>query len=202
MKLISLSYKITHNFPSYPGDYPLSLAAEKTHDKDGYHLSILKQSLHTGTHIDLPNHMIKSHKTFEDYPLTRFINQAVLIENHPEECDKIIENHMVFIKTNHVDLTHKDYFDSYPEIHEKIIETCIKKNVPILGIDTPSPDYAPFNTHKRLFEADILIIENLNNLSLLPKHQPFKVYAIPLNLDAEASPIQVVVEINDLYKKN
>lgn len=58
-----------------------------------------------------------------------------------------------------------------------------------------SPDHKPFPIHRILLRNDILIIENLTNLKELIGKK-FKVYAFPINLQIEASPVRVVAEIN------
>jgi kynurenine formamidase len=65
----------------------------------------------------------------------------------------------------------------------------------MVGLDLPSPDTYPFVIHKLFFDADILIIENIANLSNLPQGCEFEIFAFPLNIMAEASLARVVAKI-------
>ena len=62
----------------------------------------------------------------------------------------------------------------------------------MLGMDLPSPDKYPFKIHKKLFDNDILIIENMTNLSQLLSVNNFEIIAFPLKIKAGASMTRVV----------
>ena len=61
----------------------------------------------------------------------------------------------------------------------------------IIGLDTPSPDRAPFEVHKILLAGQVLIIENLTNLEALVAVDNFDVVALPTKLQCEAAPVRV-----------
>ena len=65
----------------------------------------------------------------------------------------------------------------------------------MLGIDLPSPDKYPFKIHKMLFNHNILIIENMTNLSELLLEESFEVITFPLKIRAEASMVRAVAKI-------
>ena len=60
----------------------------------------------------------------------------------------------------------------------------------MIGMDTPSPDKAPYIVHKKLLANDIFILENLKDLSELLYVEDLMVYAQPLKLEAEGSPVR------------
>ncbi|MFW6281647.1 MAG: hypothetical protein ACOC1O_02480 [bacterium] len=62
-------------------------------------------------------------------------------------------------------------------------------------MDLPSPDKYPFEIHKILFDNNILLIENLTNLSCLLSVSDFEIIAFPLKIKAEASIARVVARI-------
>jgi kynurenine formamidase len=90
-----------------------------------------------------------------------------------------------------------DYYRSYPAISEATAWHLVKKGVKIIGMDSPSPDYAPFNIHKILLNNNILIIENLTNLSALLPYREFELLAFPLKIEADSSPLRVVARIDN-----
>jgi kynurenine formamidase len=87
------------------------------------------------------------------------------------------------------------YYNKHPVITEKLAEFLIKKKIKMLGIDMPSPDYFPFDIHKLLLSNNIFIMENLKNLDKLIKANKFEVYAFPLKIQAESSPVRAVAKI-------
>jgi len=64
-----------------------------------------------------------------------------------------------------------DYYQNYPEISPELAVKLGEVGVNIVGMDTPSPDRAAYQTHKILFKHDILIIENLINLGKLARQK-------------------------------
>ena len=70
----------------------------------------------------------------------------------------------------------------------------VEKKIKMLGVDMCSPDHSPFPIHKILLANNILILENLTNLSDL-ENKEFKVHAFPIKLQIDGSPVRVVAEI-------
>ena len=64
----------------------------------------------------------------------------------------------------------------------------------MVGMDTPSPDHAPYKVHKILLGNEILILENLTNLEQL-LNKNFEVIALTPKLEADAAPARVVAKI-------
>lgn len=97
----------------------------------------------------------------------------------------------------------KEYFTSYVELSDKLIDSLIDKEVSFIGIDMGGAK-GPKN-HLRIdrYCADkgVFIIENLDNLDILLKEtqgSPFTVYTFPVNLHGFSGlPCRVVAEIQD-----
>ena len=87
-----------------------------------------------------------------------------------------------------------EYYTDHPLVSDDLAQFLISRSIKILGMDLPSPDKYPFNIHKKLFEQDILIMENLTNLNALQGLE-FEVMAFPLKIEAEASLIRAVAKI-------
>ena len=88
-----------------------------------------------------------------------------------------------------------EYYDDYPDMPEAVAQFLVEKQVKIVGVDMCSPDHPPFPIHKILLNGNVLIIENLTNLASVVGKR-FRVYAFPLRLDIDASPVRVVAEIS------
>lgn len=196
MKYIDLSHKIYGTMPVYPGDNEVSLVQERFLDKDYYNGYTLKTGLHVGTHIDCPRHLLNSDKTMVDYSLENFVGDGILlaaggekeIGYKPEYEDKIKKGDIVLIYTG-TDKFYgsKEYYENHPIITMELAKFFVDKEIKLVGIDMPSPDYPPFEVHKLLLSNNIFIMENLTNLKDLLEVGSFEIFAQPLKLEAEAS---------------
>lgn len=157
---------------------------------------------HVGTHIDAPAHMIVGGKTLDKYDLSKFIGNGALIDVRKKDVidsklsiDKIKPTDIVlFMSGMDKNYFSASYFENYPVLTAELAKALIKKGVKMIGLDTCSPDKAPYEIHKLLLKNDILIIENLTNLDQLIDKQ-FKALALPLNLQTEGAPVRVIAEI-------
>lgn len=201
-----LTHRIRHEMPVYPGDPQTSLKPISDYKNHTFFSSRLSMSMHCGTHIDAPYHMVKTGKKLFEYPPESFIGPAVIADAPgsgaigPEVLEGIWMGNARFllIRTGHsLIYEKKDYYTAYPFLTEELARIIVQTEVKIIGLDTPSPDYTPYPVHHILFNADRLIIENLKNLELLPAGVPLELIALPLLIDAEASPVRVVARMNE-----
>jgi kynurenine formamidase len=201
MKYIDLSHKINSTMPVYPGDNKVSLVQEKFLSKDYYNGYTLTTGLHAGTHIDCPMHLLESEKTMLDYDIENFAGDGILIaaegeeqiDYKPEYEEKAKKGQIVLIYTGMDKLYgSNDYYVKHPVITKKLAQFFVDKEIKLLGVDMPSPDYSPFEVHKLLLAKNILIMENLTNLRELLKVDSFEVFAQPLRLEAEASLVRAI----------
>ena len=79
-----------------------------------------------------------------------------------------------------------------PVISEELAELLIKKKIKMLGMDMPSPDNGEFEIHKKLFENEIFILENLTNLNKLLYNEEIQIFAQPLKIQGEASLVRAI----------
>lgn len=186
--------------PVYPYDDKVRLFQDKFLDKDKYVNHRLEIGMHSGTHIDTPMHMTESSAFIGDMPLERFAGRGVLLDARNERIikykdfysDMVGKDDIVLVYTGHGDLYGTgEYFTDQPVIDEGLADFFVEKKIKMLGVDMPSPDNYPFIVHKKLFSANILIIENLTNLSELIGVKAFEVIAFPLKVRAEASMARV-----------
>lgn len=87
------------------------------------------------------------------------------------------------------------YFENYPVLTAELANYLVEKGVKMIGLDTPSPDKAPYEIHKILLKNEILIIENLTNLDQIPNIPSFELMAFPLKLEADSAPARVIAKI-------
>jgi kynurenine formamidase len=202
---IDLTHTFTADMPVFPGDAPPSLVQITDIAKDGILHYELKTGMHVGTHIDAPSHMLAGGKNLDEYPAQKFFGRGVLIDARgkavagPELLSSVQINKgdivLVYFDWSS-EFGKDDFYENYPVLSEEFGKKLAELGVSIIGMDTPSPDRAPYSTHKILFRSDILIIESLNNLEqLLGKN--FEIIALPPKLQAEAAPCRVVAKIDE-----
>ena len=194
--LIDLSRKIEAGMPVYPGDPAATLEKIKSVEKDHYTLYWWQTSLHAGTHMDAPMHLLDDPRRICDLSLERMTAPGVLLT----DMEKIPETEIpmgaaVLIETGMDALYGTEaYYRNHPAVSQELCEYLIARKVAMVGVDAPSPDHVPFPVHKRLMEEGIPILENLTNLHLLRGKQ-FTLIAFPLNIAAEGSPVRAIATI-------
>lgn len=202
MKIFDLSMGIDEKTPAFPGEPKPEIKQFATIEQNGWNEKSLVINSHLSTHIDAPAHMIKTGKTLTDFPISRFIGDAVVIDargqqeiNPDIDCVKV--NDIVFFFTGHTDKAYtRDFFTNNPVITKETAMKLISKKIRIVGIDSFTPDNAPYDVHKLLFRHDILIVENLINLKELSGKR-FRCYILPLKImNADGAPCRIVGIIN------
>src|SRR6056297_3280997 len=153
--------------PVYPGDLEVELENDKKLSQDGYRNHNLKMGMHTGTHLDLPAHMLEDVRNAADISLDSICGQAKLlfaagqkIINAKAEYKKVIEKgDIVIIYTGFAkEYGNQEYYNQHPVISEELADLLIERKVKMIGFDMPSPDRSPFKIHHKLFSNDIFIL--------------------------------------------
>ncbi len=201
MKFIDLSVPITEHTPIYPGDPIPGIRSHAQLEKDGYEVHAICLGTHLGTHIDAPSHMLAGGRNLDQFALEKFSGRGIYIKIEGtfdlETVKKVSlsKDDIVLFDTGMSRVySQPRYFHEYPPITESIANYLVERKIKMVGVDMCSVDYDPFPVHKTLLEHEILIIENLTNLSKL-QGQDFTVYAFPIPLQLDASPTRVVAEI-------
>lgn len=204
MKLIDISHILDNETPVYPGDHDLSLTKCKTLEKDYYTSYLLSSCLHTGTHIDVPMHLINDNRMVSDFTLNSFAGKGVLLDVRGESTiamkpcykEKIKEESIVLLYTGFDKKYGTDeYFTGHPAVSADLGDFLISRKIKMLGMDMPSPDHPPFTFHKALLSNEIFVLENITNLQELSGISNFEVIALPLKISAEASFVRAVCRI-------
>jgi kynurenine formamidase len=195
--LIDLSRPIYSGMPVYPGDEPFLISRCREYARDGYNAYGISAGLHAGTHADAPMHLTEDTRTIDQWPLDSFCGPGVLLNGvmPPDAATDILAGAAILICTGMDRLYGMPaYYAEHPVLPEALCRLLIARGARIVGMDMPSPDYAPFPMHKLLLSAGIMIVENLTNLDKL-KGKAFMFYAFPLRVAAEASPVRAVAQI-------
>ncbi len=203
-RLIDLSHDIEDEMTVHPYDSCVKLYQDRFLEFDKYNNFRLEIGMHAGTHIDTPMHLTKRITPINGISLEKFMGRGCILDVRDESLitykeeylSKVKEGDIVLLYTNNSNkYGTEEYYSNYPTVSKELASFFIKKDIKMLGIDSPSPDKYPFEIHKLLFNHDILIMENMTNLSELVTIKNFEIIALPLKIKAEASLVRAVARV-------
>lgn len=212
MKIIDLTHSINEFMPVYPGTEPPKILDANTVEEHGFAEKKITMFSHTGTHMDAPKHMRSEGKALDTFSVDKFIGKALIVdltnmesqditaeylEKYKEKIDKV---DFVILKTGWSKYWNKkEYFKGYPTLTKEAAQWLMEFNLKGIGVDTISVDTietADFYNHHTFFENNLVIIENLNNLSEI-KEDEVIFSAMPLKIEnADGSPVRAVIIID------
>lgn len=198
--LIDLSHSIENGLITYKGlpapiicDY-LSREESKKYYEDGTQFQIGKIEMvtNTGTYIDCPFHRFENGKDLSEIQLESFVNlDAIVISVPYSTTTKITENHFKnYDVKNRAVLVHtgwdehwntEQYYENNPYLTQEAAIYLRDNGVKLVGIDSHNIDDTSGKSrpvHTILLEAEILIVEHLCKLHLLPRER-FTFSAVP-----------------------
>jgi arylformamidase len=201
---------MTPDMPVYPGKGQPVIRPAATIDKNGYREMFLQLDGHTGTHIDAPAHMLPDGRMLDDFPASKFTGKAVVIHvpgnvhsidlEFLEPCQEQIQSSdFVLFHTGWGDLWGSaEYLRGFPVLSEEAAKWLVTLALKGIGLDAISVDPVESETyaiHHILFNADMVIIENL----VFPPELDSSTgtfYCFPLKFNhADGSPVRAVLEI-------
>jgi arylformamidase len=213
--IIDLTRQIDANTRVFPGSPIPSLIDWSKIDIHGYDSEVVFLSTHTSTHMDAPSHFITNAPSIDKIDANRFICSAVLVKTGkkgPNELilvDEILDSNIdiaagdiIVFSTGWEDEIHnKDYFSHNPGLSAEAAKFLVKERINAVAIDSPSIDPGNdhnFTSHKILLSHEVLIIENLCNLSKL-KNPKFTLVVAPLKFSgATGSPVRALAIEQDV----
>jgi len=204
MKYIDLSHSLSSNTATYPSDPDLNIIKEKEIINDNSLLHSFKMGTHTGTHLDVPAHIIPGGKTLNMFSLDCFSGQAIKVDLNcydklhqlNGEIDGIIFETGWYKNFNN---SKKFYGHDRPIIPKKLIERIIDLEIKFFACDLPSVDRSGSKKkpiHHALLGRDIIIYESLTNLNQLPFLSPFNFFGFPLPFkDLDGCPVRAIAAL-------
>lgn len=210
MKFIDLTYRMNRGQLSFPGDPVFTIARHCTIEKQGWNVSQISMGTHQGTHLDAPYHFIAEGKRLDEMPLDWFYGPATLLripKSAREEItvadlkpfeNRIVSGARVILETGwSLYYGQADFFTDPPSLTVEAAAYLAEREIRLLGMDTPTPSHHYKEVHQMLQRkpSEIVIVESLTNLQLLPEN--FLFVGFPLRLEgADGSPIRAVAIIS------
>jgi arylformamidase len=213
-KLIDISMKIFEGLrtnSSRPGE-EAQFSYDLTPDTDprGRTVRRINARLHTGTHIDAPEHLKRGAKRLDQYPLDTFMGDAMVVDmTHKVPGgeitaldldsavgDKIRANDTLIVRTGwSKHYADENYFSDSPYLSHDAALWCIDKGVRMVAVDClmDKRGHTGPGSKRTLLEAGILNLTNVDNLKSISQERVTLV-AFPLKIvPAEAGLTRAVV---------
>jgi len=201
MKFVDLSHPISNKMSTYPSDPDVSIIRRKEIDTDGSMLHSIKMVTHTGSHLDVPAHVIPRGKTVDNITLSSFTGTAVKVDENSYNSLDQMEGKIAGVVYDTG--WYKQFIDpevfygpDRPQIPEELAEEAVELRLKFFGCDLPSVDASGSKEkpiHNALLGADIIVYESLTNLEQLPLLEPFDFFGFPLPLvGLDGSPVRAV----------
>ncbi|MEX2567786.1 MAG: cyclase family protein [Cyclobacteriaceae bacterium] len=218
-KFIDLSHTIEHGLVTYKG-LPAPIVCDFLSRKESrkfyetgteFQIGKIEMVTNTGTYIDCPFHRFENGKDLSEVGLECFTDlDAVLISVPFSEILEITEDHLknreirnraVLIHTGwDIHWNTERYFDNHPYLTAGAATFLKEERIKLVGIDSHNIDNTLGRTrpvHTTLLGAEILIVEHLCNLSLLPK-EGFTFSAIPPKFKGVGTfPVRAMAKISE-----
>lgn len=205
---IDLSHRLGEGTPSFPGDPPFTLASLASVGEDGYSLTSVQGTFHSGTHLDVPAHFIPHGRKVADFPVDHWIGQAIVVDatGRAEIGTDVLDGldlgsiRFLLIRTGWSDsYGEPGYFSGHPVLSESLATYLASTSLAGIGMDMPGPDHDPYPIHGILLGHGLCLVENLTRLSDIPERQPFLFLAIPPPVEAEACWVRALALIGPVH---
>ena len=204
---LDVSVPLRSTMVHWPGDPPVRI--EKATDiEHGYSstVSIISMGSHTGTHMDAPLHFIQHGTGIDKMPLDTTIGRARVIEIQDTESIKpeelyqyrIRSGERILFKTrNSLRVLQTDTFiKDFVFISKEAARFLVDRKVRVVGLDYISVGGFKCDgseTHRRLLEGDVWIIEGLDLARVKPGK--YHLICLPLKIDqGDGAPARAILK--------
>ena len=211
--LHDVSVMLRPGMPTWPGEPGIRLELVKSMARgDPANVRTFSEGIHTGTHLDAPEHFIDGARMSEQLPLDVLVGPCVVVEvvGDPDVSAPALEAlfplgrpvpERLLLRTRNSTgpspvWTHDTFQTGYAAIGHDAARWLVERRVRLVGVDYLSVE--PFHakepiTHRTLLGADMVLIEGLDLRRVTAG--PYRLLCLPLLLQgAEGAPARVVLE--------
>jgi arylformamidase len=192
MKIYDITVPISDHVPIYQGDPSASIEAVKQ-ISTGAHATVSKMcfGVHTGTHVDAPNHFIDGRRRVDQLDLEKLIGRCRVIAIG-ETAESVLPEHLgdldgverVLFKTRNSAFWNeqeKGFRTDFAYISPEAARVLVDKGIKLAGIDYLSVEKFgsdDFATHITLLDAEIVVIEGVDLREVPPGD--YEIICLPL----------------------
>jgi arylformamidase len=208
MRILDISLTLSPDSPVWPGDPKVSLERFRALIRgDRSNDTRLACSVHTGTHVDAPLHVMDVGLGVADLSLDKLVGPATVAELRESEVvgREDLEalklppgTKRLLLKTRNSDFWSNpchEFFPDFVALSPEGAHWAVKKGLFLIGIDYLSIQRfseAGGETHQRLLEAGIVILEGLNLKDVDPGF--YQLVCLPLKLaKSDGSPARAIL---------
>jgi arylformamidase len=210
--LIDLTMPMSERTIPVPGHPSPRLEPLHELESDGVRNTIMRFSLHTGTHVDAPSHFLPDGASIDEIPIERFWRAGLRLDltnakpGEPIDLARLraagfsprrTAGSILLLATGWTDRswTSERLYEDHPFLAEDAGRAVAAAGPTALGLDFAVDSGPPWPNHTVLLEAEVVLIENLMGLAELPP-EGFEVIAFPFRLSGEnGGPARVVASI-------
>lgn len=204
MRIWDISQTLRPAIPVWPGEPPFELTAIATiSEQCPFNASVMRASLHAGTHADSPYHYDRDGAASADCSLDPYIGRCVVLDvrgagDHVTQSDvdwAALEGAERVLFRTYARFPADAWDSGFTAIAPDVVERLGKLGVRLIGVDTASLDPQESKTldaHQRVLAADMWILEGLV-LDDVPPGE-YELIALPLKIAAgDASPVRAIL---------
>lgn len=209
MKCIDLTHKYRNGMTfGSPENHPVvSIEQMAKLEEKGFNTSKITLGSHLGTHMDGKKHIVTDGQTTDEIEMERLIGDVTVVDfSHIkpgqvvtlDDVKKVKITEKMIFSFNHARLFGTPaYAEIWPYFSRRAVEYLIENGIRFIGMDVVGPDGKGdkrFECHKALFNADVVIVENIANTNKIDFDTKYTMMALPLSLDkSDGTPIRVVL---------
>ncbi|MEZ5346456.1 MAG: cyclase family protein [Pyrinomonadaceae bacterium] len=194
MKIYDVTVPVSEKIPVYEGDPSVDIKLKLSIDNgDNANVSQICMGVHTGTHVDAPNHFIEGTKKVIDLDLKTLIGKCRVLELaadvmsvEPEHVNDLQGVERLLFKTRNSSFWNdpdQGFRKDFTYISPAAAKTLVDKNVKLVGIDYLSVeafDADSPQTHITLLEKEVIILEGLDLRNVPPGD--YELICLPLKI--------------------
>ena len=218
-EVLDLSHIIEEGMLKFDAAWHPDVCIEQmgTLEKVGRNTRKLALGSHTGTHMDAPLHFVCNGKSVDEIPLKTLVGKVSILdftdlgENEPltkERLEKEKFGPRVICKFGWGKMWGtKKFYKGYPFFSEEAAKYMLRKNVILVGMDTPSPDDSRIDLsggkrgtcedspiHKIFLQHCVVLVEYIANLDKVHDYKGWNLSVMPLKIKgSDGSPARVCI---------
>jgi arylformamidase len=204
---IDITLPLNSDIPVWPGDPPAVIERVSAISQgDGHNSSRIKSSLHWGTHLDAPYHIVENRWTIDQIPLDMLIGPAQVIEI--PNVREITAGHLksfeirqckrLLVKTRNSafwDESPLKFHQDFTAFTKDAAEYLLECGIQLIGIDYLSLDLysaADLPVHHLLYQQNVIGVEGLDLRKVSPGD--YHLICLPLNIKSgDGAPARAVL---------
>ena len=208
MKLHDITQPLDRTASTWPGDEPFRIGWNSRLDEGGnVNLATIKLSVHTGTHVDGPFHVVDNGAPAGALPVETFIGPVRVIDAVGRtSLDEDLVARVDLAEAERVLFRTRDRHDPwaypqpYPAVTQPLARRLVEAGVKLVGTDAPSVDpleSRSLEAHRILLGGGVVILENLALGAIKPGK--YTLLALPLRIaEADSAPVRVLLVEGEL----